>query len=101
MSANGLGRLSGLILAPHISEKTTRVGDAHRQIAFRVRRDAAKPEIKRAVETLFEVEVERVTTTTQRGKASGMRSSRGRRSDWKKAYVTLKPGHDIDFSGAD
>lgn len=101
MSVNGSGRQAGLILAPHVSEKTTRVGDAHRQIAFRVRRDAAKPEIKRAVETLFEVEVERVTTTTQRGKTSGARSSRGRRSDWKKAYVTLKPGHDIDFAGAD
>lgn len=101
MSATSAGRLANLILAPHVSEKTTRVGEAHRQIAFRVRRDATKPEIKEAVEKLFEVEVDAVTTINQRGKARGMRGNRGRRSDWKKAYVTLKPGHDIDFVGAE
>lgn len=101
MSIAGAGRLANLILAPHVSEKTTRVAESNRQIAFKVRRDASKPEIKRAVETLFEVEVEAVTTVTQHGKARGVRGSRGHRSDWKKAYVTLKPGHDIDFAGAD
>lgn len=101
MSTTSAGRLANLIQAPHVSEKTTRIGDAHRQIAFRVRRDATKPEIKQAVETLFEVEVDAVTTVNQRGKARGMRGNRGRRSDWKKAYVTLKPGHDIDFLGAE
>lgn len=101
MSGVSAGRLANLILAPHVSEKSARIGEASRQIAFRVRRDATKPEIKQAVETLFEVEVETVTTINQRGKARGMRSNRGRRSDWKKAYVTLKPGHDIDFVGAE
>lgn len=101
MSAVSTGRLANLIMAPHVSEKSTRVGEAHRQITFKVRRDATKPEIKQAVETLFEVEVEAVTTVNQRGKTRGMRSNRGRRSDWKKAYVTLKPGHDIDFIGAE
>lgn len=101
MSIASAGRLANLILAPHVSEKTTRVAEAHRQIAFKVRRDATKPEIKVAVETLFEVEVDTVTTVSQRGKTRGMRGSQGRRSNWKKAYVTLKPGHDIDFAGAD
>ena len=101
MSGVSAGRLANLILAPHVSEKSARIGEANHQIAFRVRRDATKPEIKQAVETLFEVEVETVTTINQRGKARGMRGNRGRRSDWKKAYVTLKPGHDIDFVGAE
>ncbi len=101
MSITSAGRLANLILAPHVSEKATRVAEAHRQIAFKVRRDASKPEIKLAVETLFEVEVETVTTVNQRGKTRGARGSRGRRSDWKKAYVTLKVGHDIDFAGAE
>ena len=101
MSGVSAGRLANLILAPHVSEKSARIGEANRQMAFRVRHDATKPEIKQAVETLFEVEVETVTTINQRGKARGMRGNRGRRSDWKKAYVTLKPGHDIDFVGAE
>lgn len=95
------GRAERLILAPHLSEKATRVAEDGRQIVFRVRRDATKPEIRRAVEALFEVEVQAVTTVAQRGKQRGFRASRGRRSDWKKAYVTLKPGHDIDFAGAE
>lgn len=94
-------RLAHLILAPHVSEKATRIAEADRQMAFRVRSDATKPEIKRAVEELFEVEVATVTTVSQRGKRSGMNAGAGRRSDWKKAYVTLKPGFDIDFTGAD
>lgn len=95
------GRMETLILAPHLSEKATRVAEDSRQIAFRVRRDATKPEIRRAVETLFEVEVQGVTTVNHRGKRRGMGGTRGRRADWKKAYVTLKPGHDIDFAGSE
>lgn len=90
-----------LILAPLVSEKATRVADRYRQIGFRVRRDASKPEIKRAVEELFEVKVDSVTTLNQQGKRRVMGKRRGKRSDWKKAYVTLKPGHDIDFSGVE
>ncbi len=92
-------RLANLIVAPHVSEKATRIAESGRQITFRVRPDASKVEIRKAVEQLFEVEVATVTTLNQRGKRRGMGAQRGRRSDWKKAYVTLKPGHDIDFAG--
>lgn len=92
-------RLARIILAPHISEKATRVAESAHQICFRVRSDAAKGEIARAVEQLFEVEVAAVTTLNQPGKSRGMGRVQGRRPGWKKAYVTLKPGHDIDFAG--
>ena len=90
-------RLYQVLLAPHISEKSTRVGDKHRQIVFAVRRDAAKPEIKQAVQKMFSVEVEAVTVVNAKGKRKQMGRIAGRRQDWKKAYVRLKPGHDIDF----
>jgi large subunit ribosomal protein L23 len=94
-------RLADIILAPHVSEKTTRLAESHRQIGFRVRANASKSEIRRAVEVLFEVEVAGVRTLNQSGKRRGMGRIRGRQSNWKKAYVTLKPGFDIDFAGAD
>ena len=94
-------RLMKILLAPHVSEKTTRVADASQQFVFRVLPDARKPEIKRAVELMFKVEVEGVQVMNVKGKRKGMGRVRGRRSDWKKAYVRLKPGHDIDFMGAD
>ncbi|MGH8161376.1 MAG: 50S ribosomal protein L23 [Gammaproteobacteria bacterium] len=97
--AKGEARLAGIILAPHVSEKATRIAEANHQIGFRVRPDANKGEIKQAVEWLFEVEVASVSTMHQAGKARGMGARRGRRAGWKKAYVTLKPGHDIDFAG--
>ena len=80
-----------------MSEKSTRLADAHRQFVFKVARDARKPEIKRAVELMFKVEVERVQVLNVKGKRKGFGRVRGRRPDWKKAYVSLKPGHDIDF----
>ena len=86
-----------ILLAPVVSEKSTRVADSHRQAVFKVVKDANKSEIRRAVELMFEVEVERVTTATVNGKHKLFQRRLGRRSDWKKAYVTLKPGHDIDF----
>jgi len=92
-------RLMQLLIAPHVSEKSTRIGDAHRQVVFKVVRDARKPEIKRAVELLFEVEVEGVQVANVKGKRKTFGRMKGRRSDWKKAYVKLKPGHDIDFTG--
>lgn len=88
-----------VILAPHISEKSTRVADASRQIVFEVRRDASKPVIKQAVEKLFNVQVESVTVTNIKGKSKQTGRIPGRRSDRKKAYVRLKPGQDIDFMG--
>jgi large subunit ribosomal protein L23 len=92
-------RLMQVLVAPHISEKGTRVADANRQFVFKVLRDARKPEIKRAVELLFKVEVSGVRVANFLGKGKSFGRRRGRRSDWKKAYVTLKPGHDIDFTG--
>jgi len=94
-------RLMQVLLSPHISEKSTRLGEGSNQVVFRVRRDARKPEIKRAVEKMFSVEVEGVQVANVKGKRKGMMRSAGKRSDWKKAYVRLKPGHDIDFVGAE
>ena len=90
-------RLMGLLLSPHVSEKSTRVAEKSNQIVFRVRADARKPEIRRAVERMFKVEVEHVQVLNVKGKRKGLQRRAGRRSDWKKAYVRLKPGHDIDF----
>ena len=93
-------RLMSILVAPHVSEKSTRVADSHNQITFRVRTDARKPEIRRAVEKMFNVEVESVSVLNVKGKNKGIRGrNRGRRADWRKAYVRLKPGHDIDFIG--
>lgn len=93
-------RLMGLLIAPHVSEKSTRIADGSNQITFRVRTDARKPEIRKAVERMFNVEVESVSVLNVRGKQKGLRGRRrGRRPNWRKAYVRLKPGHDIDFVG--
>lgn len=94
-------RLTQVLLGPHVSEKSTMAADGLRQVVFKVRPDATKAEIKRAVELLFEVEVERVATTRVTGKSKRFGLRRGRRSDWKKAYVRLAPGHDLDFISAD
>lgn len=92
-------RLMKLLLSPHVSEKTTRVADKNRQFAFKVVPDATKPEIKQAVELMFKVEVVGVQVVNVAGKHKRFGRSTGRRPDWKKAYVRLKPGHDIDFVG--
>ena len=93
-------RLMSVLVAPHVSEKSTRIADASNQITFRVRTDARKPEIKRAVEKMFDVEVESVSVLNVKGKRKGLRGKNpGRRPGWRKAYVRLKPGHDIDFIG--
>jgi len=93
-------RLMKVLLAPHISEKTARAADADKQFAFRVISDATKPEIKRAVELMFDVKVDAVQVSNVKGKEKRFGKTIGRRSDWKKAYVKLQPGHDIDFMGA-
>jgi len=94
-------RLMKILIAPHISEKSARVADSSNQVVFRVLPDACKPEIKRAVEKMFNVEVEHVRTASVRGKRKSFQRTPGKRSDWKKAYVRLKPGHDIDFLGGE
>ncbi|MEK7303617.1 MAG: 50S ribosomal protein L23 [Pseudomonadota bacterium] len=90
-----------VILAPHVSEKSTRVAEKNSQIVFRVRRDASKPVIKQAVEKMFNVQVESVTVTNVKGKVKKFGKTPGRRQDWKKAYVRLKPGQDINFAGVE
>jgi large subunit ribosomal protein L23 len=92
-------RLMKVLLGPHVSEKSTRVGELNNQIVFKVARDANKPEVKQAVEHLFEVKVEAVNIVNVKGKRKRFGQIAGRRSDWKKAYVRLAPGEDIDFLG--
>lgn len=93
-------RIYQVLLGPHISEKATVVAEKNRQFVFRVRPDANKLEIKKAVEKLFNVQVAAVNTTVVKGKNKRFGRSLGRRSDFKKAYVALKEGFDLDFTGA-
>ena len=92
-------RLHQIILAPVVSEKSTRSAEKHNQAVFKVLRDARKPEIKAAVEKLFNVKVEAIRTLNVKGKSKRFGASMGVRSDWKKAYVTLPAGQEIDFLG--
>ena len=93
-------RLLKILLAPHVSEKSNRLTDRYSQVAFKVTRDATKPEIKDAVELLFKVKVTGVTVLNVKGKRKRFGALAGRRSDWKKAYISLEAGHEIDFLGA-
>lgn len=93
-------RIFKVLLGPHVSEKSATVADKYRQIVFKVMRDADKREIKAAVEALFEVKVQRVHTINTKGKRKRFRQMSGCRKDWKKAFVTLAEGHDIDFASA-
>lgn len=90
-------RLMQVLLAPQISEKATYVAEKHEQVIFRVASDATKPEIKAAVELLFKVEVEGVQVANVKGKVKRFKGTTGRRKGWKKAYVSLKPGQEINF----
>lgn len=94
-------RLTKVLLAPHVSEKSTNAGEQHNQYVFRVTRDAKKPEVKKAVEQLFSVKVSRVQILNMKGKAKRFGVVQGRRNDWKKAYVTLESGQEIDFLGGE
>jgi large subunit ribosomal protein L23 len=94
-------RLMQVLIAPHISEKALRVADNYRQSVFKVLKDATKLEIKQAVEFLFEVKVESVQVTLVKGKQKTFGKMRGQRSNWKKAYVRLQEGFDINFRGAE
>lgn len=88
-----------VIQAPLISEKGTLLTERANQVLFKVRPDANKIEVKRAVEMLFKVKVEQVRIARYLGKVRRIGRSMGRRSDWKKAYVTLREGDKIDFFG--
>jgi large subunit ribosomal protein L23 len=93
------GRLAQVLVEPIVSEKATSVAEKHNQVLFKVLRDATKPEIKAAVELMFKVEVDAVRTINQRGKEKKFGRSIGRRDHIKKAYVSLKKGHELNFSG--
>ena len=94
-------KLMTVLLEPRVTEKSTLVGEAFNQYVFKVAKDATKPEIKQAVELMFEgAEVESVQITNVKGKKKMFARMPGKRVNWKKAYVKLKPGHDIDFMGA-
>ena len=93
-------RLMTVLYGPHLSEKS-HLSAEQNQIVFKVRTDATKAEIRDAVEMLFEVTVENVTVVNVRGKTKRFGMRRGRRKDWKKAYVRLSPDSEIDFMGAD
>ena len=92
-------RLATILMAPIISEKATSIAEKNNQVLFKVLRDATKPEIKAAVELLFKVEVESVSTVVQKGKIKKFGRSIGRRDHVKKAYVSLKAGQELNFSG--
>lgn len=92
-------RLMKVLLGPVVSEKSAVIADANRQFTFRVAPDATKREIGRAVEKLFEVEVDSVRVVNMKGKRKRFGAMQGKRKDWRKAYVRLKEGHDIDFAG--
>ncbi|WP_119288965.1 50S ribosomal protein L23 [Azohydromonas sediminis] len=92
-------RLAQVLVAPIVSEKATRVGEKSNQVLFKVLRNATKPEIKAAVEAMFKVEVESVQTVNQKGKTKRFGRSIGRRDHVKKAYVCLKEGQELNFSG--
>ena len=91
-------RLMTVLLAPIVSEKGTFVADKHEQVIFRVAPSATKPEVKAAVELMFKVQVESVQISNVKGKEKRFGRFIGRRSNWKKAYVCLKPGQEINFA---
>jgi len=90
-------RMYSIILAPVITEKST-MGSEHNQVTFRVAKDASKPEVKQAVEALFDVKVKAVNTLNQKGKVKRFRGRIGKRNDVKKAIVTLEEGQMIDVT---
>ena len=98
MSAITQERLLQVLLAPQISEKATFIADKNEQVVFKVSSDATKPEVKAAVESLFKVEVKSVQILNVKGKAKRFGKMTGRRKDWKKAFVCLKPGQEINFA---
>ena len=93
-------KLMSVLIGPHLSEKSSGLAERLKQFVFKVRRDADKSDIKRAVELMFEVQVTAVQVVNCMGKAKRFGRSPGRRQDWKKAYVTLAEGQDIEFLGA-
>jgi large subunit ribosomal protein L23 len=94
-------RLMKVLLAPIVSEKSTRIAESGRQFVFKVLPGATKPEVRKAVELMFDVKVDNVQICNMLGKTKRHGQTMGKRADWKKAYVTLAEGHDINFMGAE
>ena len=92
-------RIMKVLLGPHVTEKAAIIGEASNQYVFQVMPDATKPEIKKAVETMFDVKVDDVRVTNVKGKVKRSGQRMGRRKNWKKAYVRVKEGQTIDFMG--
>ena len=92
-------RLMKVLVSPIVSEKATAVAEKHNQVLFKVLQDATKPEIKAAVELLFKVEVDKVSVVNIKGKAKRFGKTMGRRDNLRKAYVCLKKGQELNFSG--
>ncbi len=103
MSANKFSeeRLLNILLAPQISEKATYVAEKNEQVIFRVASDATKPEVKAAVEKLFNVTVDSVQISNVKGKQKRFGRYVGRRQDWKKAYVNLTAGQEMNFAASE
>ncbi len=94
-------KLMSVLLTPHVSEKSAQLAETGNQVVFKVRRDATKPDIKAAVELMFDVKVDAVRVANMPGKRKRFAQRLGRQSDFKKAYVRLAEGHTINFSGAE
>ena len=94
-------RLMKVVLAPIVSEKSTMLAERNRQYVFRVADNASKPEIKAAVELLFKTTVDSVTVSNVKGKAKRFGRFNGRRRNWKKAFVCLAPGQEINFAATE
>ena len=101
MSAISQERLLQVLLAPQVSEKATYIADKNEQVVFKVAADATKPEVKAAVEQLFKGQVESGNVANVKGKHKRFGKLSGRRKDWKKAYVCLKPGQEINFAAGE
>ena len=94
-------RVFKVLLGPHVTEKSAMPAGAATQVVFKVATDATKLEVKKAVEQLFDVQVDDVRVVNVKGKTRRTKNGLGRRSDWKKAYVRLAEGQDIDFAVAE
>ena len=90
-------QLMSVLIAPHVTEKTSLAMQNHNQYTFRVRRDATKTDVRKAIELMFDVKVAGVQVVNEVGKARRFGKLAGRTQDWKKAYVSLKPGQTIDY----
>ncbi len=96
-----LERIYKVILGPVVSEKTAGIAELSNQVVFKVEKTSTKAEVKAAVEKLFNVKVQAVQTLNVKGKTKRTRTGLGQRSDWKKAYVRLEQGQEINFAEAE